>query len=208
MDPKPNFSLRAKEDFNLVQSALIDKDEKAYSSLMARYRDSLYFLILKMVHNQEDAEDLTFEAFSKAFKNLQKYDPQYSFSTWLFKIAVNGAIDFIRKKKRQKASVKKTFSIDDNLENADGETIEFNLKSPGLDPEEKIIKDQRIELVHDIVEKLSPRYKRLIELRYFKEMSYQEIADHLKQPLGTIKAQLARARDIFQNIIKNTSTKF
>lgn len=161
-----------------------------------------------MVHNQEDAEDLTFEAFSKAFKNLEKYDPQYSFSTWLFKIAVNNAIDFIRKKKRFKASVSKTLSIHDQMENAEGETLEFALKSGGLDPEEKIIKEQRIELVHEVVEKLSPRYKRLIELRYFQELSYQEIADHLKQPLGTVKAQLARAREIFLNIIKRTSTKF
>ena len=103
---------------------------------MNRYRDSLYYLLLKMVHNQEDAEDLTFEAFSKAFKNLEKYDPQFSFSTWLFKIAVNNAIDFIRKKKRFKASVSKTLSIHDQMENAEGETLEFALKSGGLDPEE------------------------------------------------------------------------
>ena len=207
-EPNPNFSHRAKEDYKLVRKALDVGDQKAYAQLMARYRESVNYVLLKMVHNQEDSEDLTIEAFSKAFRNLHKYDPQYSFSTWLYKIAINSAIDFIRKQKRAKNSKKNTLSLDEPFGNEEGDTVELNIKSGALDPEEKYIKEQRKRLVHDVVEQLSPRYRTLIELRYFRELSYQEISDELEQPIGTIKAQLFRAREVLNNIMKRSKGKF
>jgi RNA polymerase sigma factor (sigma-70 family) len=193
-----NLSDKARHDFKLVQRCVETHDQKAYAELMSRYRDSIYFMLLKMVNNRDDADDLTMEAFGKAFKKLHQYTPDFAFSTWLFKIATNNCIDFIRRKR------KNTVSIDKGIETDDGGEIQMDLKSAFLDPEEKLIKKEKIELMHEIVEKLKPRYKRLIELRYFEEKSYGEIAEELNLPLGTVKAQLFRARDFLYEILKNS----
>ena len=196
MEVNPNLYEKAQVDFKLVQLA-VKGDQKAYAELMSRYKDSIYFMLLKMVNNRDDADDLTIEAFGKAFKNLHQYTPDFAFSTWLFKIATNNCIDFIRRKRKY------TFSIDKNMENDSGQEMQFEIKSPMLDPEEKMIKKQKAILMRDVVEKLKPRYKRLVELRYFQERSYEEIADELKLPLGTVKAQLFRAREFLYQILKN-----
>jgi len=196
MEVNPNLSEKAQIDYKLVQMA-VKGDQKAYAELMQRYKDSIYFMLLKMVNNRDDADDLTNEAFGKAFKNLHQYTPDFAFSTWLFKIATNNCIDFIRRKR------KFTFSIDKGMENDSGQEMQFEIKSPMLDPEEKMIKKQKAILMRDVVEKLKPRYKRLVELRYFQERSYEEIADELKLPLGTVKAQLFRAREFLYQILKN-----
>ena len=196
MEVNPNLSEKAQVDFKLVQLA-VQGDQKAYAELLARYKDSIYFMLLKMVNNRDDAEDLTIEAFGKAFKNLHQYTPDFAFSTWLFKIATNNCIDFIRRKR------KFTFSIDKGMENDSGQEMQFELKSPMPDPEEKMIKKQKAALMRDVVEKLKPRYKRLVELRYFHERSYEEIAEELNLPLGTVKAQLFRAREFLYQILKN-----
>ena len=196
MEVNPNLSEKAQVDFKVVQLA-VKGDQKAYAELMSRYKDSIYFMLLKMVNNRDDADDLTIEAFGKAFKNLHQYTPDFAFSTWLFKIATNNCIDFIRRKRKY------TFSIDKNMENDSGQEMQFEIKSPMLDPEEKMIKKQKAILMRDVVEKLKPRYKRLVELRYFQERSYEEIADELKLPLGTVKAQLFRAREFLYQILKN-----
>ncbi len=198
MEINVNLSEKAQRDFVLVQQATRG-DQKAYAELMGRYRDAIYYMLLKMVNNASDAEDLTIEAFGKAFKNIQQYTPNYAFSTWLFKIATNNCIDFIRKKKTM------TVSIDQNEE--DPEKVHPDIQAPILDPEEEMIKDQQQRLMREIVSKLKPRYRKLIELRYFKEFSYEEIAEELELPIGTVKAQLFRARELLFNILKNTSKK-
>lgn len=195
-----HLSEKAQLDYKLVKQA-IKGDQKAYAALMDRYRDSIYFLLLKMVNNRDDADDLTIEAFGKAFKNLEQYTPNFAFSTWLFKIASNNCIDFIRRKK------KRTLSIDRRQENDDGMETTIHLKSDMLDPEEKFVKKQKIKLLHEIVKKLKPRYRELVELRYFKELSYEEIAQQLDIPLGTVKAQLFRAREFLQGILKHVEGK-
>ena len=150
-----------------------------------------------MVNNKDDAEDLTIEAFGKAFNSLKQYTPNYAFSTWLFKIATNNCIDFLRKKK------KKTMSIDNSIENKDGDEITIELKSDARTPEQETIRDQKIELMRSYVKKLKPRYETLVEMRYFKEMSYEEISNELNLPLGTVKAQLFRAREFLYNLMKH-----
>ena len=197
-EANPNLSEKAVHDYKLVCSAVQEHDQKAYAELMQRYKDSIYFMLLKMVNNRDDADDLTIEAFGKAFKNLHQYTPDYAFSTWLFKIATNNCIDFIRRKRKM------TFSIDKGYENDEGQETTFELKSMTLDPEEKLIKKQKAVLMHDIVEKLKPRYRRLVELRYFQERSYEEIATELQLPLGTVKAQLFRAREFLYQILKTS----
>jgi RNA polymerase sigma factor (sigma-70 family) len=197
------LTTKAVYDYRLVKLALEKGDQKAYAELLQRYRESVYFMMMKMCNNKDDAEDLTIEAFGRAFKKLEQYSPDYAFSTWLFKIASNNAIDFIRKKK-QKYSV----SIDTKADNSEGGTDHSaNIKATGLDPEEEFIRKQKIESVRDLVDNLKPKYKEMIELFYFQEMSHEEISKKLNLPIGTIKAQLFRARDLLFNALKGIKGK-
>lgn len=188
------LSSRAKQDYLLVQKAQ-QGDQHAYADLLSRYWDSVYFMLLKMVHNKDDAEDLTMEAFGKAFKNLANYEPDFAFSTWLFKIANNNAIDHIRRQHN------KTISIDSQGRDTEDDTP-LQLQSDTPDPEEEMIQKQKTELLKMVVNQLKPRYCRLVQLRYFEEYSYEEIAETLNLPLGTVKAQLFRAKDLLYQIIK------
>jgi len=189
---------KGQRDYKLIQLALNNGDQHAYAELMHHYRDSLYFTMLKMTGDQHDADDLTIEAFGKAFKNLRQYTSEYAFSTWLFKIATNNCIDFMRKKN------KGNFAI--NTPVADDE-LSVQVKNPSLDPEEQFIKEQKIHLMREVVQRLKPHYKKLIEMRYFKEYSYEEISQELGLPLGTVKAQLFRSREFLFNILKNSKEK-
>ena len=193
MEVNPNFSANARNDFNLVSRAK-DGDQKAYAELMQRYKDSIYFMALKMVNNKDDAMDLTVETFGKAFENLEKYKPDFAFSTWLFRIATNNCIDFIRKKRLNVISLH-------TLSEEDGEEKHLQVRAEGLNPEETSIKKQESEKLKNIVDQLPIRYRKLIILRYYDELSYEEIATQLDIPLGTVKAQLFRARDLMANII-------
>lgn len=201
MDSTSHLTEKALRDYKLVQLAIRNGDQKAYAELMNNYRDSLYFMLFKMTNNHSDADDLTIEAFGKAFKNLHQYTPDYAFSTWLFKIASNNCIDFIRKKK------KNTLSLDKSYDNFEGNDLSNTIASETPDPEENFIKEQKKKLMREVVDKLKPHYRTLIELRYFKELSYDEIAEHLDLPLGTVKAQLFRAREFLYNILKSSREK-
>ena len=194
----PNLSDKAVRDYQLVRKAIDKSDQKAYAELMSLYKDSIYFMLLKMVNNRDDADDLTIEAFGKAFKNIKQYTPDYAFSTWLFKIATNNCIDFIRKKRKQTLSIDKSFDTDE------GGELTLDVRSELPDPAEDLMKREKVMRMHEVVEKLKPRYKQLVELRYFQELSYEEISDQLKLPLGTVKAQLFRAREFLYQIMKNS----
>ena len=196
MELNPELSDKAQYDFLLVEAALTG-EEKAFAKLMSRYKDAIYFMLLKMVNNKNDAEDLTIEAFGKAFKNLHQYSPNYAFSTWLFKIATNNCIDFLRKRRGVYVS------IENNQENGDNDSP-IKLRSTEPDPEEKLIRIQKAILMRKIVHRLKPRYRILVELRYFREFSYEEIAKELNLPLGTVKAQLFRAREMLFKMIEST----
>ncbi len=202
MEVTSHLTEKALRDYKLVQRAIEHGDQHAYADLMKNYRDSLYFMLLKMTNNPHDAEDLTIEAFGKAFKKLHQYTPDYAFSTWLFKIASNNCIDFIRKKKKYTFSMDQTFDDDET-----GTELASKIPAETLDPEEELVKKQKIKLMHEVVEKLKPHYRTLIELRYFKEFSYDEIAQELNLPLGTVKAQLFRAREFLYQILKNSKEK-
>jgi len=198
MELNENFSEKAKYDYDLVQKALKTGDQNAYAELMDRYRDSIYYMLLKMVNNKDDADDLTIEAFGKAFNRLELYTPNFAFSTWLFKIASNNAIDFIRRRK------KNTMSINQSIGGEDGDELYMDLKSSDLTPEEISIKEEKIQYLRALVSKLKPRYRQLIEMRYFQQLAYEEIAEELDLPLGTVKAQLFRARDMLFQVLKNS----
>lgn len=193
MEVNPNFSENAKNDYNLVVSAK-GGNQKAYAELMQRYKDSIFYMVLKMVNNKDDAMDLTVSTFAKAFENLEKYKPDFAFSTWLFRIATNASIDFIRRRKLNTTSL-------DSYRSDDNEDRVLEIKSDVLNPEEFSIKKQQTEQLKEIIDKLPIRYRTLIILRYFDELSYEEISIQLDLPLGTVKAQLFRARDLLSNIV-------
>jgi RNA polymerase sigma-70 factor (ECF subfamily) len=199
MEVNLNLSDKAQYDYELVLQAM-EGEQKAYGELLGRYRDAIYFMLLKMVNNPSDAEDLTIEAFGKAFKNIKQYTPNYAFSTWLFKIATNNCIDFIRKKKLNNISIDQSSHSEDSMP--------MSIPADGPDPEENMISQQKVMLLRSVVSKLKPRYRKLIELRYFYEFSYEEISDELELPIGTVKAQLFRARELLYNVLKNTTHKF
>lgn len=200
MEERPIGS-SAQRDQAWVDRAL-KGDQSAYTELLETYRENIFYMMMKMVRNSDDAEDLTIEAFGKAFKRLPSFNPEYAFSTWLFRIASNNAIDFIRKKK--KAS---TFSIDQEMDDDEGRSA-FDVRSEGLNPEQAFMKGQRIEEIHKIINALKPKYKQLVELRYLKELSYDEIAEEMDLPLGTVKAQLFRARELMFEIVKHKGKHF
>ena len=152
------LSEKAVQDYEMVQKAL-KGDEKAFARLLSRYKDTIYFMLLKMLNNRSDAEDLTLEAFGKAFKNLHQYSPTYAFSTWLFKIASNNCIDFLRKKK----------GIMISLEN-DNDQIESNeatrIKSKDLNPEEKLIRKQKAILLQEVWGQWVLRFPQRLALKW------------------------------------------
>ena len=198
MEVTNGLSDKARNDLLFVEKAK-NGDGKAFAALMNHYRDSIYFMLLKMVNNASDAEDLTIEAFGKAFRNLDSFTPDYAFSTWLFKIATNNCIDFIRKKQTSPIPID---HLQDDLDN-----LTRNIQSDLPDPEETLINDQKIAVLRGIVNQLKPRYRALIELRYYKEYSYEEISSELNLPIGTVKAQLYRAKTLLYNIFTKTGNR-
>jgi len=197
MELETNLSAKAQYDVKLVKRAVEEHDQAAYAELLDRYKESVFYLLNKMVNNRDDAEDLTIEAFGKAFKNIEQYTPNYAFSTWLFRIATNNCIDYIRKKRMITVSLDKTFTGDD------GGEMTMDVRSNTLDPEENLIRKQKNILMQSLVTKLKPRYRILVEMRYFQELSYEEIAEKLDFPIGTVKAQLFRSREFLYNILRN-----
>lgn len=195
MEVNKGLSDKAKNDLILVEEAK-KGNEKAFASLMNRYRDSIYYMLLKMVNNPSDAEDLTIEAFGKAFRSIETYEPRFAFSTWLFMIATNNCIDFIRKKQSSIAT------YDQGQSGIDALTI--NIQSDLPDPEEALINDQKIATLRKVVNQLKSPYREIIELRYYKEYSYEEISAELGIPIGTVKAQLYRAKTLLYNIFIKT----
>lgn len=198
MEVNHKLSEKAKNDLLLVEEAK-KGNEKAFANLMNRYRDSIYYMLLKMVNNPADAEDLTIEAFGKAFYNIDSYTPRFAFSTWLFMIATNNCIDFIRKKQSS------PIPLDQLQEGMDSMTI--NIQSDLPDPEEALINNQKIATLRKIVNQMKSPYREIIELRYYREYSYEEISSELHIPVGTVKAQLYRAKSLLYNIFVKTGNR-
>ena len=186
-------------DLDLVLAAR-SGDQKAFAQLMKHYNDAIYFMVLKMVNNKTDAEDLTIEAFGKAFTDIHQYEPRFAFSTWLFRIASNNAIDHLRKKRAITVPLEPLIGSDKNI----GIEYNYNARADSDTPEEAFIKKQNAKKLRNAVSTLKPRFRTLLELRYFKEYSYFEIAEELNLPLGTVKVQLFRAREKLFDLLKNS----
>ena len=195
MELNDTFTTKSQRDYILVRSAIEDGNQQAYAELMQNYRDSLYMLMYKMVNDPYEAEDLTIEAFGKAFCNLNQYTCEYAFSTWLFKIASNNCIDFLRKKKVQYLMIDARNADDDN-------SAPFELPDDKSTPEEQLFDKEKVVQVRNFVNQLKPHYRQLIELRFYEELSYEEISERLGMPLGTVKAKLFRAKSMLQVIME------
>lgn len=195
-------SARADEDHRLVATA-INGCQHAYTQLLARYRPAIFQLMLQRVKNPEDAQDLTMEAFEKAFRHLHFFTPTHAFSTWLFRIALNNLIDFTRRK--QPAVVR--FGDAREGGSAFGADWLYNRRSDMPTPEEALMREQRISLIQRLLDRLDERYRRMIELRYYEDMSYEEIAQRLDLPIGTVKAQLYRAKENLYTLLQTPQAR-
>lgn len=198
--PRENASESSLEDDVLVKEA-IGGQKKAYDKLVDKYQRALHFHILKMVKNKEQVNDLVQETFVKAFENLNTYNTNYAFSTWLYRIATNHTIDYLRKKKLQ------TLSIDEPVKTRDGD-MKMQLPDDTARTDRNIISKQRQQIVREAIEDLPEKYRRVIEMRHMEEKSYQEIADVLDLPLGTVKAHIFRARELLYKALKDRKGKF
>ncbi|MBQ9546953.1 MAG: sigma-70 family RNA polymerase sigma factor [Bacteroidales bacterium] len=192
---------KAKRDYKLVCAARDHGDEKAYATLMSFYKDALYQMFFQAFKDSAEADDLTMETFGKAFFQLQLYSPTNAFSTWLFAIGTNNLRDRMRLRKRRV----ETESLSAVSPTNNDETFELPVPSSNRTPEEELIAAQRIGRLRDVVSQLKPSYRRVIEMRYFDELSYEEIADQLQLPMGTVKVHLLRARQILESIIRSQS---
>lgn len=175
-------------------------DERACAELVRRHRKGIYFEILNIVRQPQDAEDITIDSLARAFINIRKYSPEYRFSPWLYKIATNNALDFLRKKKLKKRI--NPISLDNWVDNEG--RIRFELNSKELNPEQLIERRQRTMQLYKAVQKLEPKYLILVKLRYFREYGYQEIAEKLNLPPGTVKGRLHRAKKKLYKLLYQT----
>ena len=163
----------------------------AFEEVYATHSQAIYYLCLRLLGDPQKAEDAAHDVFLRAYRHLETFRGESSWRTWLYRIAINHCIDFQRKQKNDPCLRDKGSAPLQQPDVAD--------EMP--DPEETYIREQRLRLMRDTVDKLKPRYRRLIELRYFDELSYEEIADTLNLPLGTIKAQLFRAKELLYQIL-------
>jgi RNA polymerase sigma factor (sigma-70 family) len=170
-------------------------DSKAYEKLLKKYKSSVYNLVFRMVKNVQDAEDLTQEAFIKAFNSLASFNEEYAFSTWLYKIATNNCIDYFRKRKLQ------MYSLDKPIQYKDSE-LQHEIPDPDFNAEKTILTSERNRLIREAIETLPKKYYIAIILRHTEEKSYEEIAAILKLPLGTVKARIFRAREMLNKALK------
>jgi RNA polymerase sigma-70 factor (ECF subfamily) len=183
------------EDAKLIHRALRG-DQFAYKQLMKKYHDPIFNVIYRIVHDKQQVEDLTQETFVKAFASLKNFNEEYAFSTWLYKIATNSSIDYIRKKKLN------TFSIDKPIAMEESD-YSFELPDTTYQPDKNIIQKQQSKLIEDAIEKLPEKYKRVIILRHSEERDYAEIAKMLKLPIGTVKAHIFRARELLNKYLRD-----
>jgi RNA polymerase sigma-70 factor (ECF subfamily) len=174
-------------------------DQTAYALLMRKYQNSVYNLCRKMVRNPEEARDLSQEAFVKTFATLERYNPVYAFSSWLYKITANLCIDHIRKQRM------KMLSIDDPVEGEEG-SITRDLQDPGQRPDEASEQSELQGRIRDAIEKLPEHYRTILIMRHQQQLSYEEIAAALSIPLGTVKARIHRAREGLKEILQSRGT--
>ncbi|MBU1318849.1 MAG: sigma-70 family RNA polymerase sigma factor [candidate division Zixibacteria bacterium] len=181
---------------DLLIARALEGDQKAYESLLVRHRKAIFHVVTKIVRNQDEAQDLVQETFMKAFNALASYRSEYRFSTWLYKIAANCAIDFVRKKRIE------ALSLDRPIQTKDGQ-VEFELPDRTWDPERNLVRKQKLQSIDEAIDSLPDKYREVIIYRHRDDKSYEEIADILGTPVGTVKARIFRARELLKKKLKS-----
>lgn len=167
-------------------------EQIAFNYLLDTFWNEVYGFQLKRTENENDAEDITIQTFSKAFDKIKTYNEDYKFSTWLITISKNIHIDLLRKRKT---------SISNRSIGDDDERV-YDIIDESPTPEDKIIREQNLAKLLRDIKKLKPAYQKVINLRYFQELSYKEISDELKEPMSNVKVKLLRAKKLLSEIIQ------
>jgi RNA polymerase sigma factor (sigma-70 family) len=183
------------EDEILIKEALAGK-EKAFKLLLNKHHEAIYHVILKIVHNREEARDLVQETFMKAFGSLATYKSSYRFTTWLYRIAANSSIDYLRKKRIE------SFSLDQPVETKNG-TVGIELPDWTHNPETDLVSRQRMVSMNEAINSLPKKYREVIIYRHKQDKSYEQIAEILEIPVGTVKARIFRARELLKKKLKS-----
>ena len=195
-----------------LESSLIDRikkgDERAMEEIIKKYKGSLYNYLMKTMYNtniskisqkiSEEVKDIVMITFEKAFRNINKYDSDYAFSTWLYRIAKNTAIDNIRKWKKED-----NVTVSYHNPDKDGNSREISVADQENDPEQEIEKKEKNKIVRDAIEKMNPKYGQFLKMLYFDGLSYDEIAEKMRVPLSSVKTNIFRAKEQLHNDLKN-----
>ena len=169
-------------------------EEAAFAEILSRYRSPIYNLCYRMTRNAEDARDLGQEVFIKVFGLLDRFDENYAFSSWLFRIATNHCIDHLRRNRLRFLSL-------DGALGQDGEEYELQLPDTGPEPDQVLERKEALERLTEVIAELPPHYRAITLLRHDQQLSYEEIAEVLSLPLGTVKARIHRARQQIQQML-------
>lgn len=181
-------------DDKLIREAL-KGDQRAFKDLVTRHQGSVFHIVYRIVRDREIANDLVQETFMKAFSSLKSYRSEFRFSTWLYKIAANSSIDHLRKKRIQ------ALSLDNPISTGDGE-VSIEVADFSHNPEREMVRRERAVSIEEAIDSLPDKYRRVIIARHKEEKSYEEIADELGLPVGTVKARIFRARELLKKRLR------
>ncbi len=187
-------------DAELVKLAL-KKDELAYVELMNRYKRKVETIVLRIVKQKSEVDDLVQEIFTKAFTSISKFKLEFSFSTWLYKIATNHCIDFVRRKKLSTYSLDEEYELEEN-------SIQREIPDWSRLPDYELFQKQRNEIIQEAINSLPEHYRKVIIMRHFEDKSYEEIAKELKLPIGTVKVHIFRARELLYKKLKDKLSNY
>lgn len=178
----------------IIQNAK-DGDHTAFAELVDLYKDRVYHISYRMLGNRQEAEDVAQETFIRVYNNLESYNPQYKFSTWIYRIATNLSIDYIRRRKQN-------FSLDADISGAEGLDWHDRLADTGLGPEEEVLADEFQNEVQSAIMDLNPKYRSVMVLRYIQDLSLQEISETVQLPVSTIKTRIHRGREALRKKLR------
>lgn len=170
-------------------------DREAFAELVNLYKDRVYHVSYRMLGSRQEAEDVAQETFLRVYSNLENYDPQYKFSTWIYRIASNLSIDAIRKRKHN-------LSLDAEITGSEGMEWHERLADPGKSPEEEILTDELQGEVQGAIMNLNPKYRAVMLLRYIEDLSLQEISNIVQLPISTIKTRIHRGREALRKKLR------
>jgi RNA polymerase sigma factor (sigma-70 family) len=185
----------AEAEERLIREAL-KGDQKAYQELFETHRRAIHHIIAKLVHNPEEVRDLVQETFIKAFNSLESYRKEYRFTTWLYKIAANNSIDYLRRRKIE------SLSLDKPLVTQNG-SVTIEIADTTYSPDQDLVRKEKRLSIEEAIDSLPDKYREVIILRHQEDKPYEEIAAILSIPIGTVKARIFRARELLKKKLKS-----